>query len=149
MRLVPPPLLRPRDAVDVVRLLVGVLEDLELLALGVHLPAAEREAVAAPHHEIDEEEQPWRWWRWRVRWRWRWRRRLRRRRRTGEDEEHRVRRLGVAVPPHRELGGEDEGGADDVEADGERDRDAARRRRDHPLMAGAEQPCGEVEPSHL
>ena len=58
MRLVPPPLLRPRDAVDVVRLLVGVLEDLELLALGVHLPAAEREAVAAPQHEIDEEEEP-------------------------------------------------------------------------------------------
>ena len=125
MRLVPPPLLRPRDAVDVVRLLVGVLEDLELLALGVHLPAAEREAVAAPHHEIDEEQE------------------------AGEYEEHRVRRLGVAVPAHCELGGEDEGGADDVEADGERDRDAARRRRDHPLMAGAEQPCGEVEPSHL
>ena len=58
MRHAPPPLLRPRDPVDVVRLLVGVLEYLELLALGVHLPAAEREAVAAPHAEVDEEEQP-------------------------------------------------------------------------------------------
>ena len=74
---------------------------------------------------------------------------MRLRRRTGEDEEHRVRRLGVAVPAHRELGGEDEGGADDVEADGERDCDAARRRRDHPLVTRAEQPGGEVEPPHL